>query len=1281
MQNWIKQNDTWKYSSKITNYKNIENSIIPSELFTKSGDDDDDDNSTFVYSACRNLNNVFETYSNFFGQNYSQYDKYGYWINTYFDKKQALKEINDNTLFVKYCQNDELVFTSPFQKKSIDYISNYNNFSDTIDSKKLEKGDTILVKNQQIYNLTNYTFSKYAKKTVSIPDPTNTIREFFTSGNLVRFTNGVDIVFEDYITNLKVVVISMVEYIQFDTLYEIPDTATNVADIINGEYIVDNTETVQHNIYTFDGNNLISDVNEKWNKVIWINDGTTQFEKCYYLKPEILTEFTGLYYIYDVCTPCVIGHSIKYDISETIFNYATNPFKYLLMDYKWAENIRASYANLDEVSIQLNTNLETGVEYQFLKSCDSVDNILNLIENYHFNTTSPTLKFLQTNSVSVFTSTNKLTFDTINSRINLSNPTSGGTITFRTGDLVEISVKDIDSNSIIFNNNFSVTSWNNGTKILVIDPVILESVISDINTHNYIITVTNLSYFKDNQDLVRKFNSSYLTNYYNLVITGLPVGNTLSIMNKVPDLSTLINGDWLWVLESFDIYTPGIYEYNSSLNTLNIINNYGVKLQFKDGGKHYSNLEIEITSTLNSTLKLKYPNPNNPYTYNYNIKKLLEQTDLTAPTVYSSPYNLNYLNLNLNFSEPYKNIVSDDRFGFSENQIILGSDYFNTNIIKNTKLLIDNNTTTIDAFIIDIIVDETNTTYIILDKYIPASFAPSQGTTTTLTYYKELNDVATAIGVSSNLKRSVEPYAEALMKDSNTENFLTSIIYTDDNGVLKCNLTEISDNSLDSRQDFKPVEVSYIKKDGIILDNLVIDLSDWYVENNKLIIVPNLNNSKKIRFIDGLKESLILTPGHYQNKYAWILKDDVIALNAIVGCTKNPTLGQGDLVWYKGDWRGGTWEDGVWLSGNFRKGKWNNGIWKSIKVIDYSGDNVIKIESDTKNTYSNFNNGTWNNGICYGGTFNGNSVVWNNGIWNDGIFTKGIWNNGIWNDGSFDGYWYNGTWNGGDFKYGNWYNGIWNSVNGLSRFGTESTSTNKSIWYSGIWNSGQFHSNLNLNGINPIESINHKYSIWVSGTWNGGDWFGGTNIYCNFNSSNKPSTWHGGVWLGGWRITSTTDLGTFKRFIIDVTQYNTLLGLTIIKHGLNTNQKVHITGKTINGNSNDYSLNLFCNNFVNNGNIMTSGFLPLNISKNISIASNTTITCSNIPQPLIGPPVLDYTIESANEIDGRPWVTSTFSNSKFKKGIFKNGLFINSYFETGLFGGYFIKGYFGLEII
>lgn len=307
------------------------------------------------------------------------------------------------------------------------------------------------------------------------------------------------------------------------------------------------------------------------------------------------------------------------------------------------------------------------------------------------------------------------------------------------------------------------------------------------------------------------------------------------------------------------------------------------------------------------------------------------------------------------------------------------------------------------------------------------------------------------------------------------------------------------------------IDVGIDKKGKIAVD---IQPENILENSDETVSLINLNlNKYKFKLIDNL--SII----DISNKYKWILEAELE--DALIGQDS-----EGNLQWYKGIWHCGRWFGGKWYSGTWRSGQWYGGEWYSVQV----DSNPIKAKPNLK--ASNVSFSTWFDGDWRGGTwFNGThhdgdwyDGEWQNGLWNNGQFHQGQWLNGEFSGGTWIlGNWYNGkfncdsdlsiwvdgSWNGGDFECGIWKNGTFNQLQGnISRFGTKSTNSRKSIWETGKWFNGEFHSLLNIDDEgNTIVSASHKLSIWQTGTWNNGSWYGGTAYQMNWNSG----TWFDGI--------------------------------------------------------------------------------------------------------------------------------------------------------------------------
>ena len=353
---------------------------------------------------------------------------------------------------------------------------------------------------------------------------------------------------------------------------------------------------------------------------------------------------------------------------------------------------------------------------------------------------------------------------------------------------------------------------------------------------------------------------------------------------------------------------------------------------------------------------------------------------------------------------------------------------------------------------------------------------------------------------------------------------------------------------------FQPIDIFDLGiGDKLIKQSVEIATENWDIVGSSYNLLNLDMNKYKFRLVDGL--DLI----QLNSNWSWILEAEIS--NAIIGLDSNQ-----NLVWYKGIWYCGRWFGGNWISGAWLSGDWYYGKWTSKSTTD----NLLSVRIDNQTTTENksvwydgrwfdgsWENGTWYNGRWYGGTWsNGRwfDGIWNDGLWENGKFHSGIWVLGQWNNGLFNTdngpvYWLDGKFYGGDFENGVWYNGIFDEKNyKISRFGTKSNNSRKSIWKSGKFLSGQFHSYLNLDDEgNPDVSEVHKYSEWYTGLFGGGDFYGGLAYNINF----KNTTWHGGISedIQVLRVTATANSitldGEFRFnlndeiYIVDNGNYNT----------------------------------------------------------------------------------------------------------------------------------------------
>ena len=429
--------------------------------------------------------------------------------------------------------------------------------------------------------------------------------------------------------------------------------------------------------------------------------------------------------------------------------------------------------------------------------------------------------------------------------------------------------------------------------------------------------------------------------------------------------------------------------------------------------------------------------------------------------------------------------------------------------------------------------------------------------------------------------------------------------------------------------------------DKLVKQSIEISPDNYEIESNKYFLINVDPNKYRFRLIDGL-DLVRLTEQFY-----WILDAEVS--DAIIGLDSS-----NNLVWYRGSWEGGRWFNGTWISGTWKSGDWYGGVWTSKNITDKKLS--VKIDPRVTNTSSSkwyggrWFGGTWENGSWYTGRwYDGNWLTgrwydgtWNDGTWNDGRFSGGIWVRGSWKNGLFNtdskrSFWLDGSWFGGDFENGIWYNGTFNSPNKLSisRFGTKSFSTRKSIWHSGNFIRGEFHSYLNLNDSGfPDISENHSYSIWNTGKFRG-SFYGGTVNNIEFDSS----IWYGGVLkdISIVRIDTTTN-----SFTLD--------GV----YRFNINDKFYIMDNLT---SSTYSV------FGSTNNPVEYRVLDTTIDEENNI---TEVIVEKLLSDIYG-----FSLDTG-VIETQLKLVSKFKNSTWRSGVWKNGFFDNGRFLNGIwYDGYF----------
>jgi len=964
----------------------------------------------------------------------------------------------------------------------------------------------------------------------------------------------------------------------------------------------------------------------------------------------------------------------EYDLVQDILPTSLTIEDGSLINLKITDNI--SNTLILNMTFQIsNLSITTSdLEFEiFPKLDENLFNHVNLLTNYS----------IDINFLSVYGSISGDADDNINSLKNKINSTILGKIYNFSFDYNTFLLNNINQNNILI--------YENPKFILDVEDIVTETfylnheLSSDITIYNKDYTIKK--YLNDYLDVNA---NSYIVDILSYTFTGLNDKNDPNYFEiieseKIPNRGNIIKFGKNFKELIFDIIvTKDTYLYLdfldliSSYTIFNVwVNNYGYNSDTEIG---YIEL-LEYIPILNNGEELVIEQGNDINIYSNIYKNIFEKVtsgkittdelhthqifDVYNPLQSFSPYNINtaktaYISLNENsivskisgvvfkeYNEPRISFTKRDKsFKFSDDEIIITKVCTVTNInILSAPSIINDYTLFIDDLIIvkDQIDNTENGIYIF------------NGSGNELIRYNDLNKKNywyTEYGTVSSNKYFTIYYEIPLLYGTSPINFYESIYRRKSDPRLSLIPIEIAKLGVDNKtQPFKKINTKY-------------DLSE--LEEDLINIQIGINNINKIKFIDGLTEYNILNNINGQGQYSWILNEDVITENAIVGCTKEFGTGTGDLIWYTGTWVQGGWCNGIWIQGHWITGIWYNGIFNAN---DIQNNNIFITYNPIQiNTLS-----TWDSGIWINGTFNGGIVItiqWYNGIFNNGVIYTGLWENGTFNGGIIRNiHWKYGLFTGGDFETGVWENGILNqlSVTNPARFGINSKVTSdfndRAIWRTGKFIGGEFYS----------DPDKFNSSIFYNGLFENAKFYGGSFIYGKF----KNSTWTNGVWFGGYKCTIENTINTtVKKITIIPTQYDQILGLnTNFNYKPNLNHNVHLE------NSSFYFLAICNNEPFNYTAFINSGFLNGNTPYVTKPYINGTASDTELNVYLDGS-VDDTTYQSEDTInnipDGNPILASEFTGN-WKAGLWLNGLFISGSFETGVFSqGHVINGTFGL---
>lgn len=343
------------------------------------------------------------------------------------------------------------------------------------------------------------------------------------------------------------------------------------------------------------------------------------------------------------------------------------------------------------------------------------------------------------------------------------------------------------------------------------------------------------------------------------------------------------------------------------------------------------------------------------------------------------------------------------------------------------------------------------------------------------------------------------------------------------------------------------------------------------------------------------------------------------------------------------------WYKGLWECGRWFGGKWISGTWVSGDWYRGVWDSKTIKDQHIKIEYDEKSSNVDSSYWLNGRWFGGE---WNNGTWFNGRLYDVVWNNGRW----FNGIWNNGIWNNGVFSGGIWVSGLW-------IMGKFNSFTNRSYWLDGQWEGGDFENGMWFNGTftqkNTESRFGTKSDNSRASTWQSGEWFNGSfhsrinlkdNLY-DVSDSHRYSIWKSGDWydgnfFGGVAFNINFRSGTWHGGILE--------DISIV--GLSSN----------------------------NNNLILDGIYYLNIGYEFNIIGSPIEGLKSMgsdSNPLLYKVIKSEIIEDENltivtvdrnitedvtiQFTGLKMV-SLFTGINWKSGIWTNGIFNNGLYEGGI---------------
>ena len=686
---WIKQNNKYIFNNNQISYNQFNEQL---KTLNK-------DNNTKIYIPVHNIKDIYEWYR-IFNSTYTindNYDKFGFQIHAYFDKKrgESIKGWFPNLFEVKCATSNEFQYyddTINYYRKSIDYIEDFTNISNlVIDGEVINQDESILVKNQEIQNLNLIQINNVIANKIYIEIFTDEQTKFNIDDDIIIKTSNEFI--RSKIVNVTQQEINSTNFV----IVQIKDVINDiqfVGSIDSGDWNI-NTQSGENGIYMLNGNSLIPiremyDRFKAYNQIVYAYLGKTNQNKQFYLRRIERTSspyFSQFPYIglnegfhysegdayliearlnYDLsiednsniidpnCCACIINTNdpqIPHPVGPPPYDTESTAFRLLFLDNSKAEKIFSTENGIgpyeldnkidilngkNNIDFTINNEIINQLYYNYSLFHGILSNEIN------FRYVPLLVNQLYTISFDNYSITNNIT--TINNNdYNDSTTilfTYSGTDkfpnnTFQVQDLVNIDI--IKDNESILNHTFKVVSSNQTTNDveLQIYPALNNEIINAIEDCDIIVkSINQFGLFNETDNLL---NTENLLNHINSSIIGQ------------------------------------IYQFDYELDTdyYLIFNKIRQNTTFK---YLYLNLQIECNSIL-YTIDNPILSDYRQYFYGYNIEDYLNQYLGIGNLELNQLQDVDLVLEDNIFSDSRITITGSNKFNQQGNKIIFGRDY------------------------------------------------------------------------------------------------------------------------------------------------------------------------------------------------------------------------------------------------------------------------------------------------------------------------------------------------------------------------------------------------------------------------------------------------------------------------------------------------------------------------------------------------------------------------------------------------------------------------------